>query len=75
MANGIKECLVRQARGQSLEFLDAKAFSGEYNGYTVEEWPENQANNATETDFGFDGACMRVHMSQTQMPCRDVDGY
>ena len=61
MANGIKECLVRQARGQTLAFLDAKAFSGEYNGYTVEEWPENQAENSTETAFGFDGACMRVH--------------
>ena len=61
MANGIKECLVRQARGQSVKFNDAKAFTGEYNGYTVDAWNLNQAKNATGTDYGFDGACMAVH--------------
>ena len=34
MANGIKECLVLQARGDTtLAFADAKAFAGDYNGY------------------------------------------
>ena len=39
MANGIKECLVLQARGNDdLDFDDAKAFSGEYRAYTLSEW-------------------------------------
>ena len=38
MANGIKECLVLEARGRSgndLAFNQAKAFQGEYNNYDL----------------------------------------
>ena len=41
MANGIKECLVLEARGKSGDGLgwdQAKAFQGEYNNYTLSEW-------------------------------------
>ena len=41
MANGIKECLVLQARGKEgddLAFTSAKAFDGDYRAYTLEEW-------------------------------------
>ena len=41
MANGIKECLVLQARGKEgsdLSFGKAKAFNGEYKGYTLGGW-------------------------------------
>ena len=58
MANGIKECLVLQARGKDLDFNAAKAFTGEYNGYTLSAW--GNAENRTNTDYGIDGACMAV---------------
>ena len=41
MANGIKECLVLEARGKTgagLLFNQAKAFQGEYNNYTLSAW-------------------------------------
>ncbi len=41
MANGIKECLVLEARGKSgddLNFDQAKAFQGDYNNYTLSAW-------------------------------------
>ena len=43
MANGIKECLVLQARGREasdggLDFDQAKAFAGEYRGYNITAW-------------------------------------
>ena len=41
MANGIKECLVLEARGKSgndILFNKAKAFQGEYNNYTLSAW-------------------------------------
>ena len=50
MANGIKECLVLEARGRSgndLAFNQAKAFQGEYNNYDLSAW-----NNRTTTCMG-----------------------
>jgi len=41
MANGIKECLVLEARGKEgsdLDFDQAKAFQGDYNNYTLSAW-------------------------------------
>ena len=41
MANGIKECLVLEARGKSgtgLAWAEAKAFQGDYNNYTLSAW-------------------------------------
>jgi len=66
MANGIKECLVQQARGdEDLYFDDTngkpKAFAGDYNGYdALTAWPLGQAVNATGSTVGFDGPCMAV---------------
>ena len=55
MANGIKECLVLQARGKEgndLSFKSAKAFSGTYRAYTLTKWdgasfPNGDNVNAT----------------------------
>ena len=50
MANGIKECLVLEARGKSgtdLDFNQAKAFQGEYNSYELTAW-----GNRTSTCMG-----------------------
>ena len=41
MANGIKECLVLEARGKTgsdLGFAKAKAFNGDYKAYELTEW-------------------------------------
>ena len=53
MANGIKECLVLEARGKTgtdLGFTKAKAFNGEYKAYAISEW----------TGFSDSSGCMRV---------------
>ena len=50
MANGIKECLVLEARGKTgddLLFAEAKAFQGEYNNYDLSAW-----SNRTDTCMG-----------------------
>ena len=57
MANGIKECLVQQARGTTLTFNLAKAFEGEYNSYqSLSNWNTMAAN----TGSSVDGPCMAV---------------
>ncbi len=41
MANGIKECLVLEARGKEgdgLDFDQAKAFNGDYKAYEISAW-------------------------------------
>ena len=41
MANGIKECLVLEARGKEgdgLAWAEAKAFQGDYNNYELSAW-------------------------------------
>jgi len=46
MANGIKECLVLQARGKEgngLGFTKAKAFKGEYKGYELSAWTNSNS--------------------------------
>ena len=55
MANGIKECLVQQARGVSpLNFNLAKAFDGDYNSYTIARW------NSVNTNIAAGGATTTV---------------
>ena len=57
MANGIKECLVKEARGADLKFADTKAFQGEYNSYKeFKEWD----TVATATGASVAGECMAV---------------
>ena len=44
MANGIKECLVLEARGKEgndLAFTEAKAFNGDYKAYELSAWSYN----------------------------------
>ena len=38
LANGIKECVVRDADNLSTAFTDAQSFPGNYSGYTVSKW-------------------------------------
>ena len=47
MANGIKECLVLEARGKEgseLDFDQAKAFQGDYKNYTLSAWTNKTEN-------------------------------
>ena len=38
LANGIKECVVRDADNQTTAFADAQAFQGNYSGYSLAKW-------------------------------------
>ena len=38
LANGIKECVVRDADNATTKFADAQSFPGNYSGYTVTKW-------------------------------------
>ena len=86
MANGIKECLVQQARGVTpLNFNLAKAFDGDYNSYTIGQWQSVNAHikvgGATTTvDGPAANNCMSVRAtpSSTALPnlwmAIDADG-
>ena len=45
LANGVKECVVRDADNKSDAFSDAQAFSGSYSGYTVAAWNAGTFNH------------------------------
>ena len=38
LANGIKECVVRDADNLGTKFADVQSFPGNYSGYTVAKW-------------------------------------
>ena len=78
MANGIKECLVLQARDQSTDkFANAKAFKNDdaYKAYTISAWggrnfPDGTAVGAkgcmgvkAEVDSSFEGTLPNLYMA------------
>ena len=78
MANGIKECLVQQARGVTpLNFALSNAFEGDYNSYTLGRW------NAVNTHIAVGGGtttvdgpaannCMSVRATATSAALPDL---
>ena len=75
MANGIKECLVLEARGKEgtgtgggLAFSEALAFQGDYKAYTIAKWTHNNRVSgcfgvkATPTDQ-YDGTLPSLYMA------------
>ena len=61
LANGVKECVIRDSDGQTTAFADVQSFPGNYNGYDVlvvtgnttcyAAFADNQSNPGTEADF------------------------
>ena len=59
LANGVKECVVRAADEQNVNFTDAQAFRGKYSGYSVTAVTKlcyaglatNTANPDSESNF------------------------
>ena len=61
LANGVKECVIRDSDEQSIAFADVQSFPGNYNGFTVMAvsgnvtcygaFADNTANPGTEADF------------------------
>ena len=48
LANGIKECVVRDADNQTTAFADAQAFQGNYSGYSLAKWDSGTFNHSNK---------------------------
>ena len=71
LANGIKECVVRDADNLSTDFSDAQSFPGNYAGYTVAKWDtgtfkhSNKCYAATATTSKAGETWFNIEMSTT----------
>ena len=71
LANGIKECVVRDADNATTAFSDAQAFQGNYSGYTVAKWDAGTFNHnnscyaATATTSKSGETWFNIEMSTT----------
>ena len=71
LANGIKECVVRDADNQTTAFADAQAFQGNYSGYTLAKWDagtfkhNNKCYAATATTAKAGETWFNIEMSTT----------
>ena len=71
LANGIKECVVRDADNASTAFSDAQSFPGNYSGYTVAKWDSgtfghsNKCYAAEATTSKSGESWFKIEMSTT----------